>query len=71
MKITFEKWKTKSFEDLRTGDVFTFNGKVFIKTDQPDDHPNRVKAVDLSTGEVFHFGANINVTPVESELIIK
>lgn len=70
MKITFQGWETIRFEDLQTGDVFTFNDKVFIKTDQQDDHPNRVKAVNLSTGEMFHFGVNIHVHPVNSELIV-
>lgn len=70
MKISFQEFETKRFEDLQTGDVFTFNSKVFIKTDQQDDHPNRVKAVDLSTGEMFHFGANVHVHPVESKLIV-
>lgn len=70
MKITFQGWETIRFEDLQTGDVFTFNDKVFIKTDQQDDHPNRVKAVNLSTGEMFHFGVNVHVHPVNSELIV-
>lgn len=71
MKITFQEHETKRFEDLRTGDIFTFNDKVFIKTDQRDDPPNRVKAVNLSTGEMFHFGVNVHVHPVEAELIVK
>ena len=72
MKITFQTWETKRFEDLQTGDVFTFSGKVFIKTDQQEEaHPNRAKAVNLSTGEMFHFGVNINVHPVKTELIVR
>ena len=71
MKITFQEYEAKRFEDLQTGDVFTFNDKVFIKTDQQDDPPNRVKAVNLSTGEMFHFGVNVHVHPVEAELIVK
>ena len=72
MKIKFETLETKRIEDLQTGDVFMFNGNVFIKTDQQEGaHTNRAKAVNLSTGEMFHFGVNINVHPVESELIVK
>lgn len=71
MKITYERWETKLFEDLNTGDVFMFNGKVFMKTDQPDTSQGRVRAIILSTGEMYCFGKNVRVHPVTAEMIIK
>ena len=72
MKISFQGWETKCVEDLQTGDVFTISGRAFIKTDQPGEtRPNRVKAVDLSTGEMNYLGANVHVHPVEAELIVR
>lgn len=71
IKISYERWKTERFEDLNTGDVFTFNDKVYMKTDHPDTSQGRVKAINLSTGEMYCFGKNVRVHPVTAEMIIR
>jgi len=70
MKITYERWETKRFDDLNIGDVFTLDNRVCMKTDQQDVTPDRMKAINLSNGKMFRLGANVHVHPVKAEMIV-
>lgn len=70
IKITYTRWEQKRFEDLNTGDVFTIDNRVCMKTDQPDTNPNRVKAINLSNGEMIRLGVNVHVHPVKAEMVV-
>lgn len=70
IKITYTRWEEKRFEDLNTGDVFTIDNRVCMKTDQQETNPDRVKAIILSTGEMITLGANVHVHPVKAEMIV-
>lgn len=72
MKVIREsKKRTVSFFDLKTGDVFLFCEKPFIKTISYRVDITDIDAVCLSDGEVYAFNAWDKVDLVDAELIIK
>ena len=74
MKITFKRNDKLPYGDLNIGDIFTYNGLVYMVTDQPEEDStteNEFKSVDLASGEMETFGSKVIVTSIgDAELIL-
>ena len=54
---------TKRYDEIKTGDVFTYDGTIFLKMDMGE-------SVDLSDGTTFEFQPATEVKIVSARLII-
>lgn len=70
MIINFKKKKTKLLEELNTGDVFTCEGSVYIKTNDDWDGYSFV-VVNLATGQATDIANDTEVEPVNAVLEIE
>ena len=55
---------SKVFEDLKSGDVFEFEGDIFMKIGNGD-------SVDLDTGDLFGFEQTDRIKKLQATLLIE
>lgn len=67
MIITRKDLKT-TFESLRIGTVFEYDGQIFMKT---TFNVEQFQAVILADGTLWNFENDTLVAPLEAELIIR
>ncbi len=67
MIITRKDLKT-TFESLRIGTVFEYDGQILMKTSFKTKEP---KAVILADGTMWEFDDSVFVAPLEAELIVR
>lgn len=68
-----EDERTKNRKDLallKSGCVFEFDSRFFIKTEQMNETGSACKCVSLDEGKHMEIGTNVLVLPVEATLVI-
>lgn len=70
MKITVQQGKEMKFSEIIVGQVFMYNGSVYMKTiSMLDKHSDdSYNAIYLSNGEPFLFSHAEMIEPLEAEL---
>lgn len=69
MKITNNHTEETNSTNLKPGDVFIFDGGVFMRL---KDDPNTISnTVELKTGDTYYMASGCKVIKVDAELIIK
>ena len=72
MNIKFKSKNDIPYGDLDIGDVFAYDTRVYMLTDQEEeDTEHELKSVNLANGEMEIFGIKVMVTRFEeAELIL-
>ena len=72
MNIKFKSKNDVPYGDLDIGDVFTYDARVYMLTDQEEEGTeHELKSVNLANGEMEIFGIKVMVTRFEeAELIL-
>lgn len=72
MKIIDERIKVQTYESLGFGVVFEVDGGIYMKTNIPEpvSCSQNFLSVNLRTGSQYIIGTNVEVAPVNTNLII-
>lgn len=72
MEIIYKDKKKVSFEMVAIGDVFSYNGDLYMSTQEVTSTSTGEvsNAVNLANGEAAYFDENDAVIPVKAQLVI-
>lgn len=62
-------YKKKSLTDLKCGDTFYLDGKIFIKTDERSNGGSMIVCVELCDGIIYRFLPLETVLPIPTKVI--
>jgi len=72
MKIKYQPYKSKStvFEDIIQGDLFWFNGDLFMKLQNMGWGPHNMNATKLKDGSQHQFMRDWTCDPAQGQFVV-